>query len=710
MKKLLLKERIGTPVSNPSTPGLAGNENYYTASSPISTSSNFFVTSPSQPFFEGSNSASTPGYNQVASPSVSSNQQVPPQSPMSSLLKSINEPSSGVYNNTPKQMINQQGPLPSLGFLGNPHEIQGYSSLQRDGYALPSINSYVAPVQEKKVDPNTALASPSFSIPSTVLSSPIVDSKKFASNFSMPESNVFQKSHYPNNTSVSPSGSSSNVEKTSGSKSTDVATIDSPIVEYMDDDDGWVAQWFNEEKRQKWKLKVPQFKYCKKRKEHFDKSFPDTWYKAPYKYHMHLEIGNMLREENVMANIDLHYEDGQKVVNQKSKEGKKGKKKKKSSEGSEEATEDDDKKTDPVITNNESYFNFQTAAKSTVTIGPFMYNICSYKQDGKKFRMVVHLYILTNSTPYHPFQQQPQPADTASNAVLCCCLISPSFTIRAKKPIVKPGIKSKRKKGEEDESDDEMDAPPSPTGKKVKNSLGEASIPNFHPHAGRGLANGSEVYATHPVQNVEATQAIDELLESMYKNNAVFDPSMLGGMNVGSSSQPVNSEEKIKNITETFQGMADTDRKKLLCNIVETCLPHEREFLYRKYFESSGYNDFGDSYPSYPSNSSATNQQSEHLQKMLQQYQMIQQQQQDLFAYFTAINNNVQGVPIMMAMPTQQMVTDGSSAPSSINDASNYAQSVGSSSAPTRVNPANLAFASNHQPSDVDQFFVELFD
>jgi hypothetical protein len=55
-----------------------------------------------------------------------------------------------------------------------------------------------------------------------------------------------------------------------------------PAVQYLNDE-GWIVQWFNEDKQRIWKIGVPQFKYCKKRKDHFNATFPDVWYKAPYK-------------------------------------------------------------------------------------------------------------------------------------------------------------------------------------------------------------------------------------------------------------------------------------------------------------------------------------------------------------------------------------------------------------------------------------------
>ncbi|EFC40763.1 hypothetical protein NAEGRDRAFT_80900 [Naegleria gruberi] len=688
-------------------------------------SSFFNITSPStlqSTLFQSSPTFSTPTQQQhQQQQQIVYNNQMSYQQARTSVAAS--DPTLFI-NSQQQQNMNQQGPLPSL-FNMNPQQqanSQNYPSLSTPNFSLPSLSSSAYPQLSTNSNNNGSISMngssekqqamvlqsmgetiPSFSIPTTVLNSSsnhhhhsmshypttaATNTTKHSTSSSNLQDDHYQShGHIPRTASSSAVTSSPQVEKPVAVKASGVATADQPIVEYMDDDDGWIAQWFNEDKRQKWKLKK--------------------------------EVGNMIREENVMAHIDLNYEDGQKVLSQKSKDGKKKKKKKQ-----DEEDEDDKKNDEPVITNNESFFNYQSTSKSTVTIGPFMYNICSYKQEGKKFRMVVYLYTLNNSTPYHPFQQQ-QPLDLTSansNAVLCCCLISPSFTIRAKKPIVKPGIKSKRKRGvdEDDSGEDEMEGEPSPTNhKRMKEPLNEDAIPNYH-HIARSN-NGSTIEVA-PHQNQAATQAIDELLESLYKNNGGFvDPSLLGtapstsgsSSAASSSSQhPVNTEEKIKNITETFQNMADPDRKKLLCNFIELCYPHEREFLFRKYFESS---DYGES-----SNYNYSAQQSNHLQTMLQQYQMIQQQQQDLYAYFTALNGGVvnsqpndHGMQmVQLNVPSQipQVLIAQSSIPQHQIPPQQSQQSIPQQHQPQPINPSQLSFAANHQPSDVDQFFVELFD
>jgi hypothetical protein len=62
-------------------------------------------------------------------------------------------------------------------------------------------------------------------------------------------------------------------------------------------------------------------------------------------------------------------------------------------------------------------------------LGPFQFNICSYKQEGKKFRLVLFV------------------SDSEKTIAFT---VSPPFLIRAKKPIIRPGLKRKRDEEEEE--------------------------------------------------------------------------------------------------------------------------------------------------------------------------------------------------------------------------------------------------------------------
>jgi len=58
-------------------------------------------------------------------------------------------------------------------------------------------------------------------------------------------------------------------------------------------------------------------------------------------------------------------------------------------------------------------------------LGPFSFNICSYKHEGRKFRLHVHI---------------------SQGGKRVVSLLSAPFTIKAKKPITKPGTKKKKEK------------------------------------------------------------------------------------------------------------------------------------------------------------------------------------------------------------------------------------------------------------------------
>jgi hypothetical protein len=81
--------------------------------------------------------------------------------------------------------------------------------------------------------------------------------------------------------------------------------------------------------------------------------------------------------------------------------------------------------------NTESSFSLH-GETSILNFAPFHFSVCSYKHSGKKFRIIIQI-----------FKKQ--------NNIHALSLISPSFLIKAKKPISKPGIKSLKRKVEENQ-------------------------------------------------------------------------------------------------------------------------------------------------------------------------------------------------------------------------------------------------------------------
>jgi hypothetical protein len=420
-----------------------------------------------------------------------------------------------------------------------------------------------------------------------------------------------------------------------------------PHIEYLNDGPSvWIVQWFNEDERKKWKLGIPQFKYCKKRKDHFSDEFPETWYKAPYKYHMSLDVANM-GDANVMACIDLNYEDGQKVVLYNNGPG---------SQNTSPVVSKPDrvgKDKNSVITNNESSFTFgnvnggtdnvpiqsdPTSNISTVTIGPFSFNICSYKQDGRKFRMVIYLYESKNDGA-----NITDPSN--GSASLCCCLISPSFTIRAKKPIAKPGSKKKEsevgKKRKEEENDSELPVKKLKSEQEMNLPLDLAVSP-IPPHRSSTLPNN--LLSNTSASSTQSTELPNEVVEALLQG---LDEEELAKM-VGKSEE--KNPERIGYIVNLFQKMNDQERKILLCRLIESCLPHEKEFIFQKYFGSNSLDSInfeqrgGNS--SYTTSSSSSNPSTNGQSYVYGKYitrehlQAIQRHQQELYDYFAMINNN----------------------------------------------------------------------
>jgi hypothetical protein len=537
---------------------------------------------------------------------------------------------------------------------------------------------------------------------------------------------------------------------------------------------------------------------------------------------MSLDVSNLAPEENMMAYIDMNYEDGQKVVMYQNGSGKKSPSSAPVNTGNGKSG---------VISNNESHFvhsmdnlvSTSGVAKpqvGNVTIGPFQFNICSYKQDGRKFRMVIYIYSpdTTNLLSVNP----------NNGPHLCCCLISPSFTIRAKKPIVKPGIKGKKndevedkkekkkrgKKGSkrkaDDMSDDDSDhdessnegAPNLPQmnmqyGVQMHQPQQLQQFPQLHqqlqqPSHQQPLHQQQQQHQPHHHHDQHPTEEVIEIKEepplkrmrteqdedqqnqhsfqaplkkrsmstgkspmrSLNENsNGEFSLSFLNqmndeqqtpqfidkdelsntinslpsqpeqssherqrGSNVGSSGSINAGMEKVYAIVQTFQQMTDNDRKQLLCRLIELSMPHEKEFVYRKYFNSDTSSFDGPSQqqqqqPSVGAPSAGMPFMNNYMSAY--QYQMIRQQQQELLDYFTSMQQQedfaqqhmMQNHMFQHMMQNEQQAQAGPSqqlpqlpVPRQNNDAPPQ---------PPVYIPQGVMTG---QTSDVDQFFVELFD
>lgn len=168
----------------------------------------------------------------------------------------------------------------------------------------------------------------------------------------------------------------------------------------------WFSQWLSstlQQQRESWIISTPKFKYCKKRKEFFTDDFTDTWYKSPYKYHMLLTTYNVPSE--VSVKLTLIYEDGTKVEDE-----------------------------NPVTITESTITKLKGTEEHQHVIGPFQFNVCSYKHEGRKFKVQISL---------------------VSEEKIIYQMNSPSFIIKAKKPISKPGLKNKKRKREDETEEEE---------------------------------------------------------------------------------------------------------------------------------------------------------------------------------------------------------------------------------------------------------------
>jgi len=334
----------------------------------------------------------------------------------------------------------------------------------------------------------------------------------------------------------------------------------------------WTTHWLEgatKEQKEKWILGIPQFKYCKKRKEFFSEDFFDVWYKAPYKYHMRLTAKN-LGDTSVMASLDVTYEDGQKI---NSKE--------------------------EVVSKTENYF-VATSGKDEyeVKLGSFQFNVCSYKHDGRKFRLVVYLYVPGSDHP-------------------SCGMVSPPFTIKAKKPISKPGIKSKKRRREEtlvtepllEKKQQFMIMPQFPIAKRTKQEMVNP-IPQCQQQVPTQMVQQNFTNLQTPafdflesLKDVEIdtkpsfdTLALDDFVQSFGSNPyqnfvSCVDPyqQMMKVPKQEDLSMQVSPLCRVDTVLSAFEAMNEKDRKQIICKLIEKCHASEKEFLNRKYFSNENY-------------------------------------------------------------------------------------------------------------------------
>jgi hypothetical protein len=288
-----------------------------------------------------------------------------------------------------------------------------------------------------------------------------------------------------------------------------------------------------------------------------------------------------LGETSVMAYLDVTYEDGQKI---NSKE--------------------------EVVSKSENYF-VATSGKDEfeVKLGSFQFNVCSYKHDGRKFRLVVYLFV--------PGSEHPS-----------CGMISPPFTIKAKKPISKPGIKSKKRRREEplvtepllDKKQQFMMMPQFPLAKRTKQEL-LTPIPRQQIPTQQIMQQNFTTVQQAPafdflesLRGVEIdakpssdTFELEDFVQSFdLGTNIPQHHNFVGNVNPPQNmtyqpmvkvtkqeeQQPVSQVSplcRVDSVISAFESMNERDRKQIICKLIEKCHAYEKEFLNRKYFSNENY-------------------------------------------------------------------------------------------------------------------------
>lgn len=291
---------------------------------------------------------------------------------------------------------------------------------------------------------------------------------------------------------------------------------------------GWKTYFYDQARAATWKLQTPQFKQCKKKKEFYTESFEGLWYKHPYKYDMVLRSSNI--DDNVLAHIKLLYADTLDIVKPLNNK--------------------------PTITKNENFFHpTHNEHEQEVHVGPFQFQVCSYKLDNRDVCLGVYLML---------------PPDHGSvESKVVCILVSPRFTIRSKKPVQQ---KNKRKrKAMEEEDVEEEDCEPVAKKPKLDDlpaelNLAELTAPIQMPLAAAPASLGFSDIITQHLENMDFQQMI-----SFFQSSQAAQPEPV--------AQP---QEFSPPLVPAFNSLSTTERKTRLAEIVTQCSHEELQFLAKK--------------------------------------------------------------------------------------------------------------------------------
>lgn len=160
--------------------------------------------------------------------------------------------------------------------------------------------------------------------------------------------------------------------------------------------EAWSASW--ESDANNFTFKTPLFKFSKQSKQGYSENILDVWYKLPYKYVVMIKCSctEELNGEQVTASLILLHSDGSKI----------------------------DAGDDGLCAISSTIGTITTRTEECSIELPFHFNVSSHKYNNNTFKFELRFERVMKE-----------------RTVTICTLISRSFYIKSKKPIIQPGIR-----------------------------------------------------------------------------------------------------------------------------------------------------------------------------------------------------------------------------------------------------------------------------
>eukprot|EP01080_Neovahlkampfia_damariscottae_P009604 gene9604-1806_t len=199
-------------------------------------------------------------------------------------------------------------------------------------------------------------------------------------------------------------------------------------------------------------------------------------------------------------------------------------------------------------------------------LGPFQFNICSYKQEGKKFRLVLFVSDAEKTLAF---------------------TVSPPFLIRAKKPIIRPGLKRKRDEEEEQiEQRPTSKLPPLQGLTPLQNNQQMQQFNQLQFQQQQQLQmqfQQQQQQQQQPYKSLDLESDLDKLIEDSWE--VIVNPVE----DCYSMYQMMNIEDKKQLLQLILSGSSLSERELLLSKLVKNIKTVKDEGGVEKYFT-----DFGD--------------------------------------------------------------------------------------------------------------------